>query len=82
MVICSDGLDRGEPQDLADAMAATARLAYRVIWVNPHKGDQERFVPTSLGMIVAAPFIDEVHSGHNLASLEVLATRLAKVGTR
>jgi uncharacterized protein with von Willebrand factor type A (vWA) domain len=29
---------------------------------------------------VATPYIDEVHSGHNLASLERLATRLSKVG--
>ena len=82
VVICSDGLDRGSPQDLAEAMEALARLAYRVIWVNPHKGDVVDFVPSSLGMIVAHPFIDEVHSGHNLASLETLATRLAKAGSR
>jgi len=31
-------------------------------------------------MIVANPYIDEVHSGHNLASLERLAERLPKVG--
>ena len=82
VVVCSDGLDRGDPQDLAEAMAGLARIAHRVVWVNPHKGDSEHFVPTSLGMIVADPYIDEVHSGHNLASLEALATRLAKAGAR
>jgi len=82
VVICSDGLDRGDPQDLADAMEDLSRLAYRVIWVNPHKRDVVDFVPSSLGMIVAQPYIDEVHSGHNLASLEALATRLAKAGNR
>jgi uncharacterized protein with von Willebrand factor type A (vWA) domain len=51
-----------------------------VIWVNPHRGDAVVYVPASLGMIVADPYIDEVHSGHNLASLERLANRLAKVG--
>lgn len=80
VVICSDGLDRGEPQALAEAMEALSRIAHRVIWVNPHRGDVEVYVPASLGMIVADPFIDEVHSGHNLASLERLANRLAKVG--
>ena len=80
VVICSDGLDRGEPAALAESMEALSRIAHRVIWVNPHKGDAVEYVPTSLGMIVADPFIDEVHSGHNLASLERLADRLAKVG--
>jgi uncharacterized protein with von Willebrand factor type A (vWA) domain len=80
VVICSDGLDRGEPQALSESMEALSRIAHRVIWVNPHRGDAVVYVPASLGMIVADPYIDEVHSGHNLASLERLANRLAKVG--
>ena len=80
VVICSDGLDRGDPKDLADAMETLSRIAHRVLWVNPHKGDVVDYVPASLGMIVAFPYIDEVHSGHNLASLEALAGRIAKVG--
>jgi uncharacterized protein with von Willebrand factor type A (vWA) domain len=80
VVICSDGLDRGDPRDLAEAMEGLSRIAHRVLWVNPHKADSQEWVPTALGMIIADPFIDEVHSGHNLASLERLADRLAKVG--
>ncbi len=80
VVICSDGLDRGEPAALSEAMESLSRIAHRVIWVNPHKGDVVDYVPASLGMIVAEPYIDEVHSGHNLASLERLASRLSKVG--
>ncbi len=80
VVICSDGLDRGDPQALEESMETLGRLAHRVIWVNPHKGDAIDYVPASLGMIVADPYIDEVHSGHNLASLERLAARLSKVG--
>ena len=80
VVVCSDGLDRGDPQDLEEAMETLSRIAHRVIWVNPHKGDTIDYVPASLGMIVADPYIDEVHSGHNLASLERLAARLSKVG--
>ena len=80
VVICSDGLDRGEPQALAESMEILGRVAHRIIWVNPHRGDAVAYVPASLGMIVADPFIDEVHSGHNLASLERLAVRLSKVG--
>ena len=79
VVICSDGLDRGEPAALSQALESLSRIAYRVIWVNPHKGDVVDYVPASLGMIVAEPYIDEVYSGHNLASLEHLANRLSKV---
>ncbi|MBM3689394.1 MAG: VWA domain-containing protein [Actinobacteria bacterium] len=80
VVICSDGLDRGDPLALEESMETLGRLAHRIIWVNPHKGDVVDYVPASLGMIVADPYIDEVHSGHNLASLEHLAARLSKVG--
>ncbi|NDA19336.1 MAG: VWA domain-containing protein, partial [Alphaproteobacteria bacterium] len=44
VVICSDGLDQGQPQDLDKAMQTLSRLAHKVIWVNPHKGDNEDYV--------------------------------------
>ena len=40
VVICSDGLDRGDPQRAGDAMERLSRLCHRVVWLNPHKGDQ------------------------------------------
>src|SRR3954454_6808598 len=46
VVICSDGLDRGDPAVLAAAMERLARLCHRVVWLNPHKGDAEDFRPT------------------------------------
>jgi uncharacterized protein with von Willebrand factor type A (vWA) domain len=79
VIICSDGLDRGEPAVLAKAMQDLSRIAYRVVWMNPHRGDSEKFVPTSLGMIVADPFIDEVVSGHNLKSLEEFSRKLVSI---
>jgi len=73
VIICSDGLDRGDPQVLDDALDRLSRLSHRIIWMNPMKGDTEEFVPTSLGMSVALPHIDLVWSGHNLESLEAFA---------
>ncbi|HUN33174.1 MAG TPA: VWA domain-containing protein [Trebonia sp.] len=73
VVICSDGLDRGDPEVLATAMERLARLCYRIVWLNPHKGDNRDFQPSTLGMMVAAPHIDLLLSGHDLASLEELA---------
>lgn len=79
VIICSDGLDRGEPAVLAKSMEDLSRIAYRVVWMNPHRGDSEKFVPSSLGMIVADPFIDEVVSGHNLKSLEEFSRKLVSI---
>jgi uncharacterized protein len=73
VVICSDGLDRGDPEVLARAIERLARLCHRIIWLNPHKGDNRDFRPSTLGMMVAAPHIDLLLSGHDLASLEELA---------
>jgi uncharacterized protein len=79
VVICSDGLDRGDPGVLATAMERLSRLSHQVVWMNPHKGDNADFRPSTLGMMVAAPHIDLLLSGHDLASLEELAARLPKL---
>ena len=79
VVICSDGLDRGDPETLAAAMERLARLSHRVVWMNPHKGDDQNFRPAVLGMMVAAPHIDLMLSGHDLSSLEEFATLLPQL---
>jgi len=79
VVICSDGLDRGDPGVLAAAMERLARLSHRVVWMNPHKGDDRDFRPTTLGMMVAAPHVDLLLSGHDLSSLEQLAAVLPRL---
>ncbi len=80
VVICSDGLDRGDPAVLARAMDRLSRLCHRVVWMNPHKGDVVDFRPSTLGMMVAAPHIDLLLSGHDLRSLEELAAALPGLG--
>jgi uncharacterized protein with von Willebrand factor type A (vWA) domain len=79
VVICSDGLDRGDPALLDSALERLGRLSYRIVWMNPLKGDQEPFVPTSLGMSVAMPHVDLVWSGHNFASLAEFAGALPSI---
>jgi uncharacterized protein with von Willebrand factor type A (vWA) domain len=76
VVICSDGLDRGDPAVLAAAMERLSLLCYRLVWMNPHKGSSRDFRPSTVGMMVAAPHIDLMLSGHDLSSLEELATLL------
>ena len=76
VVICSDGLDRGDPDVLATAMERLRRQCHTLLWMNPHKGEDREFRPSTLGMMVAAPHIDLVLSGHDLRSLEELAAVL------
>ncbi|MFB9832320.1 vWA domain-containing protein [Actinoallomurus acaciae] len=79
VVVCSDGLDRGDPDTLAAAMDRLSRLCHRVVWLNPHKGDNADFRPNTLGMMVAAPHIDLLLSGHDLRSLEEFAASLPEL---
>jgi uncharacterized protein with von Willebrand factor type A (vWA) domain len=75
VVLCSDGLERGDPALLRVQMARLRRLAHRVIWVNPLKGSP-RYEPLARGMAAALPSVDVFMSGHNLESLEDLAATL------
>jgi hypothetical protein len=76
VLVCSDGLDRGDPDVLATAMERLSRLCHTLLWLNPHKGDDREFRPSTLGMMVAEPHIDRILSGHDLRSLEELAALL------
>jgi len=78
VVLCSDGLDRGDPEVLARQMARLGRLAHRVVWVNPLKGDP-RYRPLARGMTAALPHVDVFLSGHNLASLQALCQVLGEL---
>jgi len=70
-VLCSDGLERGDPALLAGQVARLSRLSHRLVWVNPLKGSP-RYEPLARGMAAAMPHIDVFIAGHNLASLEAL----------
>jgi hypothetical protein len=76
VVICSDGLDRGDPETLATAMEQLSRCCHRIVWLNPHHGDDPEYRPTTMGMMVAEPYIDQMLSGHSLHSLENFARAL------
>jgi uncharacterized protein len=75
-VVCSDGLERGDPALLAASVARLSRQVHRLVWVNPLAGDP-RFEPSQRGMAAALPFVDELLAGHDLASVEALAEVLA-----
>jgi uncharacterized protein with von Willebrand factor type A (vWA) domain len=76
VILCSDGLERGDPEVLARQMQRLARLAHRVVWVNPLKGSPA-YEPLARGMAASLPYVDVFLSGHNLESLEELASAVA-----
>jgi uncharacterized protein with von Willebrand factor type A (vWA) domain len=78
VVLCSDGLEVGDPELLAEQMARLSRLAYRVVWLNPLQEDPA-YEPLARGMKAALPYVDDFAGGHNLASLEEIARRLASL---
>ena len=69
VVILSDGWERGDPALVGREMARLARLAHRIVWVNPRLS-APGFSPRVGGMAAALPFCDALVSGHSLAALE------------
>jgi uncharacterized protein len=78
VVVCSDGLDVGDPALLGEQMARLARLAHSVVWLNPLKEDPA-YEPLARGMRAALPHVDVFASGHDLASLEAFAEELRRL---
>lgn len=76
VVLCSDGLERGDPEVLAHQVERLSRLAHRLVWVNPLKGSP-RYEPLARGMAASLPHVDVFLPGHNLQSLEELAGAVA-----
>ena len=76
IVILSDGWERGEPDLVGREMARLARLAYRIVWVNP-RVSAAGFVPRAGGMAAALPHVDALVSGHSLEALDEVVDAIA-----
>jgi uncharacterized protein len=68
VVILSDGWERGEPKLVGQEMERLARLAHRIVWVNP-RVSAGAFSPRAGGMAAALPYCDALVSGHSFAAL-------------
>jgi uncharacterized protein with von Willebrand factor type A (vWA) domain len=78
VVICSDGLDVGEPALLAEQMSHLARLSHRIVWLNPLKASAS-YEPLARGMHAALPYVDVFSAGHSLAGLEEVSRSLGEL---
>jgi uncharacterized protein with von Willebrand factor type A (vWA) domain len=68
VVILSDGWERGDPMLVGREMERLARLAHRIVWVNPRVG-ADTFSVRAGGMVAALPHVDALVSGHSFAAL-------------
>jgi uncharacterized protein with von Willebrand factor type A (vWA) domain len=76
VVILSDGWAQDDPADIGHQMARLARLAHRIVWVNPRKAARG-YQPLTGGMAAALPYCDAFVSGHSYTELENLVRLIA-----
>jgi uncharacterized protein len=66
--VLSDGLERGDPTAMADAVARFSRLAWKTVWLTPLAADPG-FEPRTAGLAAARPFLDELADGGSIDSI-------------
>jgi hypothetical protein len=76
VVILSDGWERADPALVGREMERLARLAHRIVWVNPRAG-AAGFSPGVGGMAAALPHCDALVSGHSLEAMYEVAEAIA-----
>jgi uncharacterized protein with von Willebrand factor type A (vWA) domain len=62
VIVLSDGLERGGPQMLSQAMAHLNGLAWAVLWLTPLATDT-KFQPKTEALRAIAPMIDRLGNG-------------------
>ena len=65
VAILSDGWERGDPADLGRELERLARLAHRIVWINP-RATAPGFAPLAGGMAAAMPHLDVLVPGDDL----------------
>ena len=80
VVILSDGWERGDPELVGREMERLARLAHRIVWVNPRVG-ATAFSVQAGGMVAALPHCDALVSGHSFRALGEVAEAIGARST-
>ena len=78
VVIISDGLERGDPAALRDAVAKLSRRAWRVSWLTP-LATAPGFRPQTEALIAIRRFVDDLVDGGSSAAV---VSHLLSLGTR
>ncbi|HHH89397.1 MAG TPA: VWA domain-containing protein [Aliiroseovarius sp.] len=77
VILVTDGLERGDPAELAAAMERLHLSARQLIWLNPLLRWEE-FAPKAAGIRAMLPHVDSFRAGHNIAALEGLAEAISR----
>ncbi len=68
LLVLSDGLERGDPTAMGDAVARFARLCWRIIWLTPLAADPA-FEARTAGLVAARPYLDKLGDGSSINSI-------------
>lgn len=68
VVVLSDGLERGDPAALIDAVARLRRLAWAILWLTPLAADAS-YVPQTEALTAILPDLSRLGSAADTASL-------------
>ena len=68
VIIVSDGLERGDPATMIDAVQRLSRLAWRLDWLSPLAADEE-YLPQTEALVAVLPFLDGLSNGGTVAAL-------------
>jgi uncharacterized protein len=77
-LIVSDGLERGDPTALADAVARLARRAWRLSWLTPLAVGRD-FRPRTEALVAIFPFVDDMVDG---GSTPAIVNHVLSLGRR
>ena len=77
VVVISDGLERGDPAALRDAVARLSRQAWRLSWLTPLAAGPD-FRPQTEALIAIARFVDDLVDGGSTAAIVKHVLSLAR----
>ena len=75
VLLISDGLDCGDPAELAEQVARLQRSSHRLIWLSPLLGTVD-YAPLTRGLQAALPFVDDFLPARTLTNLADLGLHL------
>lgn len=78
VLLITDGLDRGDPEELSREMERLHLSSRRLVWLNPLLRWQG-FAPRARGITAMLPYVDAFRAGHSIASLEELAEVISRL---
>jgi uncharacterized protein with von Willebrand factor type A (vWA) domain len=68
VIVLSDGLERGDPSAMRNAVTRLSRLAWRVSWLTPLAADPN-FTPQTEGLKAILPLVDDLADGSSVRAV-------------